>query len=80
MSAEYEGLCCNRRVLGGFFLAPHSMSNLIGGFLLKSIVIGGLLLDPIIFGRSFVTLVTWFNDFYLSQSTLEDCLDRSSTW
>ena len=30
------------------------------------------------FGGSFVTLVTWFDDFYLSQSSLEDLLDRSS--
>ena len=62
----------------GFFLAPHSMSNLTGGLLLKSIVIRGLLLDAIIFGGSFVTLVTWFNDFYLSQLSLEDRLDHLS--
>ena len=62
----------------GFFLAPHFMSNLTGGLLLKLIVIGGLLLDTIIFGGSFVTLVTWFNDFYLSQLSLEDCLDHLS--
>ena len=61
-----------------FFLTPNSISNLIGGLLLKSIVIGGLLLDAIIFGGSFVTLVTWFNDFYLSQLSLEDRLDHSS--
>ena len=30
------------------------------------------------FGGSFVTLVTWFDDFYLIQSSLEDLLDRSS--
>ena len=60
------------------FLTPNSMSNLIGGLLLKSIVIGGLLIDMIIFGGSFVTLVIWFNDFYLSQSSLEVHLDRSS--
>ena len=54
------------------------MSNLIGGLLLKLIVIGGLLLDSIIFEGLFITLATWFDDFYLSQSSLEDRLDRSS--
>ena len=62
----------------GFFLAPHSISNLTGGLLLKSIIIRGLLLDAIIFGGLFVTLVTWFNDFYLSQLSLKDLLDHSS--
>ena len=63
-----------------FFLAPHSISNLIGGFLLKSIVIRGLLFDVIIFGGLFVTLVTWLDDLYLSRSSGEDHLDRSSPW